>query len=119
MVFDEPIPTEDGVYEARVCGGIAEDALWEGWVEFRRAGSAEAKWMRSGRETEQPNIADLRYWAGGLSVTFLQGAFSRAKANKGPPITHTDILAPTQEFDAEGNPSPASSERPRGRGKKR
>lgn len=99
VVFNELIATESGRQEARVCGGIADDGLWEGWVEFRPAGGGE--WFRSGRETEQPNIDDLRYWAGGLSVAYLQGAYQRALDKSTPPVTHTEILAATQEFSAQ------------------
>lgn len=107
LVFSEPIKSDTGLYDARVCGGIADDGLWEGWVEFRPAGSTtdgDSGWTRSGRETEQPNIADLRYWAGGLSKAYLEGALSRALRNEGVPITHTDILAATQEYQANRKP---------------
>ena len=99
VIFNEPIPTNDGPLEARVCGGIADDGLWEGWVEFRPAGGGE--WIRSRRETEQSNIDALRYWADGLSVAYLQGALERARDNSLPPVTHTEILAATQEFTAQ------------------
>jgi hypothetical protein len=86
VAFNETIQTGDGLVEARVCGGIAGNGLWEGWLEFRPVGTsteAEAGWVRSSRETEQPNLDDLRYWAGGLTVAYLQGAYARA-ANKTP-----------------------------------
>jgi len=101
VIFDEPVPTERGPQQARVCGGIADDGLWEGWIEFRPVGDAGAEWMRSGRETEQPNLGDLRYWAGGLTVAYLQGAYNRAINHSLPPVTHTEILAATQEFSAQ------------------
>lgn len=103
VVFDEPIPTDDGLHYARVCGGIADDGLWEGWIEFLPVGAGDpssAKWMRSARETEQPNLDDLRYWAGGLSVAYLQGAYKRASEPTAPRVTHTDILAATLEYHA-------------------
>lgn len=108
VVFDKPIDTDAGPHDARVCGGIADDGLWEGWVEFRTVGSTgstESDWFRSPRETEQPNVTALRYWAEGLSVTYLQGALERAIKKEGPAITHTDILAATQEYHAEERPA--------------
>lgn len=104
VVFDEAIRADAGFFDARACGGIAEDDLWEGWVEFRRTGAGgegDAEWIRSGRETEQPNVADLRYWAAGLSVVYLEGALKRALSGDTIPITHTDTLAATREHLAE------------------
>ncbi len=113
--FDEPVEIDAGVYDARVCGGVAEDNLWEGWLEFRPAGVETATWIRGPRETEQPNIDDLRYWAGGLTLAYLQGALKRALAHEGTPVTHTDVLAATREFHldtpAAANPRPASKKR--------
>lgn len=109
VVFDEAIPTASGPQEARVCGGIADDGLWEGWVEFRPAGKVGGEWTRSGRETEQPNLDDLRYWADGLSVAYLQGAFERAQKHTLPPVTHTDVLAATLEFTAQQRKSAPSA----------
>ena len=73
--FTEPVRGSDGtLYSAQACGGIAEDGLWEGWIEFEGGGNA----VRTGRETEQPNMADLTYWAQGLSMVYLEGALARA-----------------------------------------
>ena len=45
-------------------------------MEFDPAdGSAPS---RTGRETTQPNLADLEYWASGLTPVYLEGALSRA-----------------------------------------
>lgn len=108
VVFDEPIPTDAGLHYARVCGGIADDGLWEGWVEFLPGAEdpSSEKWIRSARETEQPNLDDLKYWASGLSVAYLQGAFTRASDPASPPITHTDILATTVEHHVVPRPVP-------------
>jgi hypothetical protein len=64
------------VYEARACGRQREDGLWEGWIEFDPRGGTET--VRTGRETTQPNEADLRYWATGLTGGYLEGALDRA-----------------------------------------
>ena len=84
LVFDDTISAPEGAaYRARVCGRQAEDGRWEGWLEFDPIGAdGEAVdgegTVRSGRETTQPKRADLLYWAGGLTHTFLEGALLRA-----------------------------------------
>ncbi len=76
--FDGPITGLDGKrYHAQVCGQLADDGLWEGWIEFEPAEGGD--WFRSPRETEQPNRGDLAYWATGLTHTYLQGALERAR----------------------------------------
>jgi hypothetical protein len=78
--FDEPIPDDDGTsYFAQAAGRKRDDGLWEGWLEFTQL-SEDAPSFTSGRETTQPNRADLEYWAQGLSQVYLQGALARAKA---------------------------------------
>ncbi|HUF12158.1 MAG TPA: hypothetical protein VMN78_03585 [Longimicrobiales bacterium] len=61
MEFVNEFQARDGTaYEARACGRERVDGLWEGWIEFvAKDGKAEA--LRTGRETTQPNEADLRY----------------------------------------------------------
>ena len=76
--FTEPIAAEDGTsYLPQVCGGIADDGLWEGWIEFVSPSGAA---VRTPRETEQSNRDALVYWAEGLTVPYLQGALDRALA---------------------------------------
>jgi hypothetical protein len=70
------ILADDGTaYFAQACGGLVDDGLWEGWIEFmsERGGA-----LRTARETEQPNRDALVYWAEGLTVPYLEGALSRA-----------------------------------------
>lgn len=75
--FTKPTRGENGdLYWPRTLGGVAEDGLWEGWIEFARTGDEEI--VRTARETEQPNRTDLVYWAQGLSATYLEGALARA-----------------------------------------
>jgi hypothetical protein len=79
--FDEPISDVDGsTYFAQAVGRLREDGLWEGWLEFTQM-SEDAPSFTSGRETTQPNRADLDYWAQGLSQVYLQGALARAKVS--------------------------------------
>lgn len=76
--FTENIAAEDGTaYQPQACGGIADDGLWEGWIEFT---SPSGRAVRTARETEQPNRDTLLYWAEGLTVAYLEGALDRALA---------------------------------------
>jgi len=76
MSFADPVISEAGVaYSARACGRPAGHT-WEGWLEFVPLDGGTA--VRSGRETTQPNRADLVYWATGLTPVFLEGALARA-----------------------------------------
>ena len=77
VTFTTPTKAKNGdLYHGRVLGRKAHDGLWEGWLEFALAGSDEV--VLTERETEQPNRADLKYWAEGLSATYLEGALDRA-----------------------------------------
>ena len=80
--FDTTIRADDGTrWYPRVWGAIADDALWEGWVEFLPAGTDDREAIRTGRETEQPKRSDLLYWAQGLTQVYLEGALQRARRN--------------------------------------
>jgi len=86
--FTEPVRGSDGrEYSAQACGGVADDGLWEGWIEFASTAGSP---MRTPRETEQPNRAALLYWAEGLSAAYLEGALRRAvDAATGQPVNPT------------------------------
>lgn len=75
--FDATIVAPDGRrWTPRACGGVADDGLWEGWIEFAATDGADR--VRTPRETEQPNRQDLAYWATGLTEVYLEGALRRA-----------------------------------------
>ena len=77
--FTERVAGADGAsYLPQACGGIADDGLWEGWIEF----VSPSRTLRSPRETEQPNRDALVYWAEGLTVAYLEGALDRAVASR-------------------------------------
>lgn len=79
--FDEPIRDAAGItHFAQAVGRKREDGLWEGWLEFIGLTESPPS-FQSGRETTQPNRADLEYWAQGLSKVYLEGALARAKAS--------------------------------------
>jgi hypothetical protein len=75
LTFSEAL-TVDGVpCRARVCGQPAQ-TIWEGWIEFL---GDNGLYLRTPRETTQPDRRALEYWASGLSPTYLEGAFARAE----------------------------------------
>jgi hypothetical protein len=63
-------------YRIRVCGRERPDGTWEGWTEFDVGDGSPV--LRTPRETTQPNLADLQYWATGLTPVYLEGALQRA-----------------------------------------
>lgn len=74
--FETPVVSQAGeTYSSRACGPQREDRLWEGWIEFEGPGGDVP---RSGRETTQPNLTDLEYWAQGLTPVYLEGALRSA-----------------------------------------
>ncbi len=80
---------DERVYTARVCGQRRDDGLWDGWLEFvPDDGSAV---VPSQRETTQPNLVDLEYWATGLTPVYLEGALVRAL--KPPPAVAAPLSA--------------------------
>lgn len=80
--FTERVAAHDGTsYLPQACGGVADDGLWEGWIEF----VSPTRTIRSPRETEQPNRDALVYWAEGLTFAYLEGALDRALAPR--PVT--------------------------------
>jgi hypothetical protein len=81
--FDEPVAAADGTrWRARVAGAPNSLGHWEGWIEFVQASreprATSADWVPTERETTQPNLTDLKYWATGLTMVYLQGALARA-----------------------------------------
>ena len=89
--FDTTIRAEDGTsWHPRVWGAIADDGLWEGWIEFLPAGTDDRDVIRTGRETEQPKRTDLMYWAQGLTQVYLEGALQRARRTTMPAASASD-----------------------------
>ena len=75
--FDEPIAHSSGRYQARVVGRLADDGMWEGWMEFEPV-DARGTVVVSPVETRQPAREHLEYWAHGLTVVYAEGALDRA-----------------------------------------
>lgn len=90
--FDRPLADEGGdAYVVRVCGGVTEDGTWEGWIEFDPQDGGTT--LRTPRETEQPDRANLEYWATGLTVTYLEGALERARHPQTPDLRPRSVAA--------------------------
>jgi hypothetical protein len=108
MEFETPVLDSNGRgFHARACGRERGDKLWEGWIEFENSQTGEI--LRSARETTQPNLADLKYWATGLTAVYLEGALARVL---NPPNRNRTPLAPPS-FDGPAEYVPASESAPR------
>lgn len=82
--FAEPFLIRNALYRVRVYAERREDGRWEGWLEFVADDSGEV--IMTARETTQPNLLGVRYWAGGLRPTYLEGALDRARRRFGRSI---------------------------------
>jgi hypothetical protein len=106
--FDTVVTARDSTrWLPRACGrqGDGMDAhMWEGWIEFLSMDETEEN-IRTGRETVQPNRADLMYWAQGLTAVYLEGALERALSPRPAPVERTVDTAP--HFDGPARRAPA------------
>ena len=71
--------TLGNVYEVLIYGEPRLDGTWEAWLEFIPLNPGLAS-LRTERETTQPDLSALEYWATGLEPMYLAGAFQRAKS---------------------------------------
>ena len=103
--ISEPlVTTGGGLYTARICGRQRSDGVWEGWVEYEPTDGSPV--LRTPRETTQPKLTDLEYWAGGLTPVYLEGALERAIEAEGAIEVELDAPeAPAYEGPA---PDPAT-----------
>ena len=94
--YDTVLESAEGRWAPRACTRIADDGLWEGWIEFLPIGDGVRGPIRSGRETEQPNREGVLYWASGLTHVYLEGALARARAK---PVTIVEREVSPPMFD--------------------
>jgi len=95
--FSQVIRTTDGTaYTVTACGRERSDGMWEGWLEF--APDDASLVLRTRRETSQPNLTDLRYWATGLTPVYLEGALARAL--EAPPLARSTAVPETPAYDS-------------------
>jgi len=80
LIREHPIKVIIGnvSYIARILGDERPDGTWEGWIEFHPRDSSHPI-LSTERETSQPNLAALEYWAQGLEPIYLEGALARAQ----------------------------------------
>ncbi len=76
--FEHPIGDDLGDYHARAVGRLADDGMWEGWLEFVPIGGT-TELLLTGIESRQPEHEHLLYWATGLTPVYLDGALERAR----------------------------------------
>jgi hypothetical protein len=86
--FDDPVTDQLGTYHARVVGRLAEDKMWEGWLEFEPL-KPKGNVIVGPVESRQPEREHLEYWAGGLTPVFVQGALHRAQH---PLVVRTRVI---------------------------
>jgi hypothetical protein len=70
---------EDGrsLYTVRAFAEPVGRRSWIGWLEF--SSPTGKKRMRTERETTQPELEAVAYWAAGLGTQYLRGALARAR----------------------------------------
>jgi hypothetical protein len=77
--YNELVTSDAGVtYRARVYAGADIDGRLGGWIVFFPVGGGRV--ISTDRETTQSSMAHLRYWAAGLTHSYLRGALARALA---------------------------------------
>src|SRR5688500_3432212 len=74
--FDQVCVEGDDRYRARVVAAPHKGTAWQGWIEFIPIDSGTS--CRTDRETTQPDLGAVLYWAEGLESLYLDGAFERA-----------------------------------------
>jgi hypothetical protein len=76
--FTTAVRDPDGhPYSATARGEQRADGTWIGWIDFMPL-PAGGLVRSTPRETTQPNLPALRYWALGLEPVYLEGALARA-----------------------------------------
>ena len=98
LSFETPVSDESGTYHPRVVGRLAEDGMWEGWLEFEPLDHA-GDTLIGPVETRQPERGHLEYWATGLTPVYLEGALRRAR---NPIVVRTRVA----EEPASDEPAP-------------
>lgn len=72
------VSTAGDRYDALVYASERSDHTFDGWLVFLPQGGGRA--LPTDRETTQPSLETIAYWAGGLTPVYLEGALARAIA---------------------------------------
>src|ERR1043166_7171686 len=76
--FEQSIADDSGErYTVYLYGRSRPADTWQGWLVFERQGDGR-RWA-TGIETTQPNREAILYWATGLTDSYFDGAFDRAR----------------------------------------
>jgi hypothetical protein len=90
LTYKTQLTTPDGrIYTVSAWGRQRRDGTWEGWLEFAPDDGSAV--ITSSRETTQPKLSDLEYWATGLTPVYLEGAMERALT---PPVASAPLDGP-------------------------
>jgi len=90
--FGSVIRHGDDTFRVYLHGRSRPRDTWQGWLVFER--ERDGRQFETAVETTQPNPETLRYWATGLTDTYLDGALSRALAPPAPPAADVVIQQP-------------------------
>ena len=111
LEFQTRLTSAGREYRARACGRPLTSNTWEGWLEFVPHDGGTV--IASGRETTQPNLTDLEYWATGLTPIYLEGALERSLSRVSRPAppppdppAHAGPAAPRIASDEPDLPRP-------------
>src|SRR5690349_6509673 len=94
MTYADAVSDPHGTYIARAVGRLADDEMWEAWIEFVPIAGGDV--IITGVESRQPARQHLAYWATGLTPVYLEGALHRART----PITVRVRTEPVPFSDA-------------------
>jgi len=76
--FEQPVIDENGArHTVYLYGRSRPGDTWQGWLVFER--QSDGLRYATGVETTQPNRQAILYWAAGLTDSYFDGAFNRAR----------------------------------------
>jgi hypothetical protein len=76
--YEPKLHADNGMtYTVTAWGEQTLHGTWEGWLEFHPNDNSNI-FLRTERETTQPNRSAVEYWASGLEPIYFEGAFARA-----------------------------------------
>jgi hypothetical protein len=98
VYHDSPLRLPDGrIYTLQACGREREDGMWEGWLEFVADDGNAVRAQIA--ETTQPTLADLNYWATGITPVYFDGALERTFTPP-PVVVEPPVTQPVAEEPA-------------------